>query len=62
MFVLSLMYPGFSVLTDVLLVILERLHLLSGVGSLTSGPVSLTPMQIENGLLIPRRQSEFFLF
>lgn len=38
MFVLSLMYPGFSVLTDVLLVILERLHLLSGVGFLDIGP------------------------
>ena len=40
MFVLSLMYPGFSVLTDVLLVILERLHLLSGVGFLDIGPSS----------------------
>ena len=38
MFVLSFLYPGFSVLTDHLLVILERLQFLSGLGFLDIRP------------------------
>lgn len=38
MFVLSFLYPGFSVLTDLLLVILERLQFLSGLGFLDIRP------------------------